>query len=119
MKAKYKMRLQKTETFMAAYFFAAKAYQFSECNEYMQNLRMMHPTTTEYLENDVGLHRWTRAYFPSRRYNLLTTNIVESMNSLLRHIHSLLLYHWLITSNLISKDGIINVERRLLPKIHS
>ncbi|KAJ4717141.1 MuDR family transposase [Melia azedarach] len=87
--AKYKMRAQKTETFMAAYFLAAKAYRFSECNEYMQNLWVMHPAAVDYLENEIGLHRWARAHFPSRRYDLLTTNIAESMNSLLRHARSL------------------------------
>ena len=83
------MGAQKIKTFMAAYFLAAKVYRITEYNDYMQNLRVMHLAGANYLENEVGLHRWARAHFPSRRYDLLTTNIAENMNSLLRHARSL------------------------------
>ena len=31
------------------------------------------------------VHKWSPAYCPVRQYNLMTTNIAESMNSTLRH----------------------------------
>lgn len=49
----------------------------------------MHPTTTKYLKDDVGLHMWARLHFSSRQYDMQTINIAESMNSLLRHVRSL------------------------------
>ncbi|KAJ4701489.1 MuDR family transposase [Melia azedarach] len=85
LKAKYKMRQQKIDTFMAAYFKAADAYRQSEFNKYMDSLRAMNPEAAKYLEDDIGLYRWARPLFPSRRYDMQTTNVAESMNSLLRH----------------------------------
>ncbi|KAA0047537.1 MuDRA-like transposase [Cucumis melo var. makuwa] len=34
--------------------------------------------------NDVGIARWSRVHCPGRRYNMMTTNIAESMNSILK-----------------------------------
>ncbi|KAJ4706647.1 Transcription regulator [Melia azedarach] len=64
---------------------ATDAYRESEFAKYMDSLRIMHPIEAKYLEDEVGLHRWARARFPSRRYDMQTTNITESMNSVLRH----------------------------------
>ncbi|KAJ4715080.1 MuDR family transposase [Melia azedarach] len=49
----------------------------------------MHPAAAKYLEDDVGIHMWARSQFPSRRYDMQTTNIPESLNSLLRHARNL------------------------------
>ncbi|KAJ4716950.1 MuDR family transposase [Melia azedarach] len=89
LKAKYKMRQHKIDTFLAAYFKAADAYRESEFAKYMDSLKIMHPEAAKYLEDGVGLHRWARARFPSRRYDMQTTNIAKSMNSVLRHARAL------------------------------
>ncbi|KAA0045588.1 MuDRA-like transposase [Cucumis melo var. makuwa] len=34
--------------------------------------------------NDIGIARWSRVHCPGRRYNMMTTNIAESMNSILK-----------------------------------
>ncbi|KAL0541309.1 hypothetical protein IC582_021351 [Cucumis melo] len=34
--------------------------------------------------NDVGIARWSRVHCPGRQYNMMTTNIAESMNSILK-----------------------------------
>ena len=39
------------------------------------------------IEDDV--RKWSRAFCPVRRYDLMTTNIAESMNSSLRHARKL------------------------------
>ncbi|KAA0025135.1 MuDRA-like transposase [Cucumis melo var. makuwa] len=56
--------------------------------------------------NDVGIARWSRVHYPGRRYNMMTTNIVESMNSILKeprdlsialfleNVRALLLQRW-------------------------
>ncbi|KAG5616696.1 hypothetical protein H5410_016520, partial [Solanum commersonii] len=45
----------------------------------------LHPISTQevadYLEN-VGFHKWSRAYFPGNRYDVLTSNIAESVNAM-------------------------------------
>ncbi|KAA0052274.1 Ulp1-like peptidase [Cucumis melo var. makuwa] len=34
--------------------------------------------------NDVGIAQWSRVHCPGRRYNMMTTNIAKSMNSILK-----------------------------------
>ena len=55
----------------------------------MNKLRSIHPDAANYLENDVGFHRWARCHFPVRRYDIMTTNIAESMNALLKEARTL------------------------------
>ncbi|XP_055800402.1 uncharacterized protein LOC129869828 [Solanum dulcamara] len=38
-------------------------------------------SVAKYLE-DVGFHKWSRAHFPGNRYDVMTTNIAESINSM-------------------------------------
>lgn len=89
LKTKYKMRQQKTKTLMAAYYKATDAYRQSELSKYMDSLKAMNPEAAKYLEDDVGLHRWAKSLFLSCRYDMQTTNIAKSMNSLLRQAHNL------------------------------
>lgn len=37
-----------------------------------------------YLENNIGTCNWAKSEFKDRRYNILTTNITESINSFMR-----------------------------------
>ncbi|XP_059315773.1 uncharacterized protein LOC132066485 [Lycium ferocissimum] len=62
----------------------AKAYGYQEFNEQFQQLRDKCPEAANCLEFDIGFDKWSRAYFPANRYDVLTTNIVESLNSMLR-----------------------------------
>lgn len=87
-KSKYKMNSRRMDMFLQAYLNVAHAYKLNKFNEYMHNLKLMHSKAANYLENEVGFNRWTR-HFLSRWYNMMTMNIVESMNSLLRHVRSL------------------------------
>ena len=54
----------------------------------MQSIDSMNPQAGAYLR-DVDFHRWSRAYFPGHRYNIMTTNIAESFNALVRHARGL------------------------------
>ncbi|KAL5560465.1 hypothetical protein UlMin_036676 [Ulmus minor] len=37
----------------------------------------------DYIENEVGFQKWFRCHFPGLRYNVTTTNMVKSLNSML------------------------------------
>ncbi|XP_055822113.1 uncharacterized protein LOC129890619 [Solanum dulcamara] len=59
----------------------AKAYQRDEFNDHFQQIKNLDISVAKYLE-DVGFHRWSRAHFPGNRYDVMTTNIAESINSM-------------------------------------
>lgn len=61
----------------------AKAYTVSEYEKYLSLLNKIDPRIKKYLE-DADPKKWSRSLFPGRRYDLMTTNISESMNSRLK-----------------------------------
>ncbi|XP_060182042.1 uncharacterized protein LOC132611665 [Lycium barbarum] len=68
-----------------AYFNAAKAYGYEEFDEHFQQFRDKSPEATQCLEFEIGFEKWSRTHFPANRYDVLTINIVESLNSMLRN----------------------------------
>ena len=77
MKAKFKV---KVEDFL---YTAAKAYTPMEFEEAMHHVRNTNKTVYNYLM-EAEPWKWARCYFPSKRYSIMTTNIAESMNAVLR-----------------------------------
>ena len=58
---------------------AARCFRMSDFTAIFEEIEAIHPALHGYLQRaDVRL--WTRVHFPGERYNLMTTNIVESMN---------------------------------------
>ena len=56
----------------------------SDFTAIFEEIEAIHLALHSYLQRaDVRL--WTRVHFPGERYNLMTTNIVESMNRALSH----------------------------------
>ncbi|KAH0720236.1 hypothetical protein KY284_005266 [Solanum tuberosum] len=49
--------------------------------DHFNRIRDLVPQAATHLER-VGFHRWSRAFFPGNGYNIMTTNIVESVNSM-------------------------------------
>ncbi|KAH0633635.1 hypothetical protein KY284_036421 [Solanum tuberosum] len=45
-----------------------------------ENLRNKCITAAIVLEHDIGFEKWSRAHFPGNRYDVMTTNIAESLN---------------------------------------
>ncbi|XP_024010763.1 uncharacterized protein LOC112086191 [Eutrema salsugineum] len=45
---------------------------------------LMFPKAAEYLENGLPLEKWARCYFKGDKYNLDTSNVCESMNSVFK-----------------------------------
>ncbi|KAL5576621.1 hypothetical protein UlMin_018320 [Ulmus minor] len=92
----------KTKELEQHYIQIAKAYNLQEFHVLFYTLCCAVPGAKEYLES-VGLDRWTRSHSPSRRYNIMTTNISESMNAALVKIR-LLCQRWFFERRNKAKD---------------
>ncbi|KAL0749115.1 hypothetical protein Bca101_031118 [Brassica carinata] len=67
---------------------AARCFRMSDFNVIFEEIEALNPDLYGYLERaDVRL--WMRVHFPGERYNLMTTNIAESMNRALSHARGL------------------------------
>ena len=67
---------------------ALRVYRTPNFDFQMKKLRKIHKKAYRYLiEADV--HKWSCEYCPVRHYSLMTTNVVKSMNSTLRHVRKL------------------------------
>ncbi|XP_070015062.1 uncharacterized protein [Nicotiana sylvestris] len=70
---------------------AARSYKREDFNQLMSQLKSIDKKTYHYIMEEPP-ERWARSWFPRRRYDRLTTNMVESMNSVLlkgREMHIL------------------------------
>ncbi|XP_022897842.1 uncharacterized protein LOC111411554 [Olea europaea var. sylvestris] len=67
---------------------AARTYRTKEFERLMGHLRRISVRMYEYLER-ADFPFWSRALFVGQRYNILTNNNIESLNSMLRHARSL------------------------------
>ena len=61
---------------------AVEAYKLSEFNAKFAELERRYPHVHDYLSNQVGIEKWARTMFKGEKYNIMTTNIVEALNSL-------------------------------------
>ncbi|KAH0715834.1 hypothetical protein KY284_008739 [Solanum tuberosum] len=69
------------EAFLGHYYHATKAYRRDVFHDHFEQIRIINAEVGDYLEN-VGFHKWSRAYFPGNRYDVLTSNIAESVNAM-------------------------------------
>ncbi|KAH0776274.1 hypothetical protein KY290_007685 [Solanum tuberosum] len=65
------------------YYNAAKAYSLEELNDHFAEFKDKSPEAFVVLEHEVGLKNWSRAHFPSNMYDVMTTNIAKSLNTML------------------------------------
>ncbi|PHT51757.1 hypothetical protein CQW23_06219 [Capsicum baccatum] len=65
------------------FYATAKAYSFDEFSDNFVELKSKCPEAAHVLENVLGFEKWSRAHFPGNRYDMMTTNIAESLNSIL------------------------------------
>ncbi|XP_015166244.1 uncharacterized protein [Solanum tuberosum] len=75
--------------FLGHYYHATKAYRRDVFHDHFEQIRIINAEVADYLEN-VGFHKWSRAYFPGNRYDVLTSNIVESVNAMFKSIRRFL-----------------------------
>ncbi|XP_073290980.1 uncharacterized protein [Primulina huaijiensis] len=59
----------------------AKIYKPFEFDNAYNEVRNRYPEAAQFLDERDSLDRWTRAYCPKTRYNIMTTNGVESINA--------------------------------------
>lgn len=74
----------KSEASITKYCRAAEAYTLQEFEKHFNELRATFPRVAKYLEDEVRFEKWSRAHFKGNRYEVMTTNIVESVNSMMR-----------------------------------
>jgi len=61
---------------------AAKAYRLTDFNRIFAEVRAKHGPYVDYLEG-IGFEHWTKSHFLGNRYNVMTSNIAESLNNVL------------------------------------
>ncbi|KAK2648697.1 hypothetical protein Ddye_016186 [Dipteronia dyeriana] len=61
----------------------ARAYTELQYNRHMEELRNLNQNAYDYVI-DVGPYKWSRVHIPDRRYMVMTTNVVECINSCLK-----------------------------------
>ena len=71
---------------MRSYWSTINAYRCEDFAGYMTEISHRYPRVAEYLENEVGFEKWSRCHYPRLRYNITTTNMVESLNSMLVNV---------------------------------
>ena len=84
-----KTKFKITRDVHTIYLKASKAYRVSEFDEHMAQLLEVNPNAVNYLA-EVGFHKWARAHFANKRYNVMTTNAMESMNVAMKEARLLL-----------------------------
>ena len=67
----------------------AHAYRMSDFDTIFGQLEMISLRATKYLV-DVGVEQWARSHSNGKRYNIMTTGIVECMNVVLKYARDLL-----------------------------
>lgn len=67
---------------------AARAFRICEFHTYFNEVIRLDPVCARYLES-VGFCHWTRAYFLGERYNVMTSNVAESLNAVLKEAREL------------------------------
>ncbi|KAM3338926.1 hypothetical protein P3S68_031012 [Capsicum galapagoense] len=65
------------------FYAVTKAYSFDEFSDNFTKLKIKCPEEAHVLENVLCFEKWSRAHFPGNRYDVMTTNIAESLNSIL------------------------------------
>ena len=68
-------------------------YGHEEFKKQLKGLLMLHSGAADYLENNMGMCNWTSSQFEGRRYNRLTTNIAERVNSFMREPQKFYITH--------------------------
>lgn len=74
---------QRKDTCSDKFRHLAQIYGKSEFKKYYADFRNRYPGCAVYLDESVHVSRWARSHFPGERYNIDTTNCVESMNNVL------------------------------------
>ncbi|KAL0873373.1 hypothetical protein Bca101_023078 [Brassica carinata] len=62
---------------------AGRAYRLADFYKVFNEIKHVNPSCADYLIG-IGFEHWARSHFPGRRYNIMTSNVAESWNAVLR-----------------------------------
>ncbi|XP_047252949.1 uncharacterized protein LOC124887380 [Capsicum annuum] len=65
------------------FYTTTKAYSFDVFSDNFVELKSKCPEAAHVFENVLDFEKWSRAHFTGNRYDVMTTNIAESLNSIL------------------------------------
>ena len=68
------------------FFKAANAYRIDEFHMFFKDLCSDYPRVGRYLQEQVGFENWSRARFKGNRYDIMTSNLAESLNGMLEDV---------------------------------
>ncbi|XP_038719834.1 uncharacterized protein LOC120012484 [Tripterygium wilfordii] len=74
------------ESIILIYLKATKVYRISEFEHLMNQLRNVDGGRPYAYLVEAGFHRWSRALSSGKRYSIITTNITECLNAILRDV---------------------------------
>ncbi|XP_016555287.2 uncharacterized protein LOC107854797 [Capsicum annuum] len=60
-----------------------KIYSLEDFSDHFVGFKNYCPEAAFFLEHELGFENWSRAYFPSNRFNVMAINIVESVSAML------------------------------------
>ncbi|KAK6782342.1 hypothetical protein RDI58_020138 [Solanum bulbocastanum] len=69
--------------YLYLYYNATKLYSLEKFDNHFVEFKNKCPAAAIVLEYDIGFEKWSRAHFPGNRYDVMTTNIAESLNIML------------------------------------
>lgn len=67
---------------------AARAYRLSKFYTSFNEIKTINPSCADYLIG-IGFEHWARSHFPGNQYNIMTSNVAESWNAVLREAREL------------------------------
>ena len=88
MKQNVTTKFRKDKKVIAMFELTSRVYRMYDFDHQMEELDKINSDAYDYLI-DTDIHKWACAHSPVRRYHMMTTNIAESMNSLLRFARKL------------------------------
>ena len=62
---------------------AAEAYHLEEFEKHFSDMSQKYPKSAQYLEKDVKFEKWSRAHFKGNGYEVMTINIVKTLNNMM------------------------------------
>ncbi|PHU12461.1 hypothetical protein BC332_19391 [Capsicum chinense] len=65
------------------FYNAAKAYSPKEFSYHFLEFKNYYPEAAFILKHELSFEKWSSAYFPGNRFDVMTINIVESVNAIL------------------------------------
>ncbi|XP_010497024.1 PREDICTED: uncharacterized protein LOC104774054 [Camelina sativa] len=72
----------KSETLGALVSSAARVYRLADFNKFFAEINAMNRKCADYLTS-IGFEHWTRSHFVGEHFNVITSNIAESLNNVL------------------------------------